>query len=118
MIFTKKLAKCEIPYMRVIDFAAYGDIYVFCDSDPVGYYLNYRHIYYHAVEDGLDCLKNLDDAYVANQGHFRLKTWFSRHNLIFIMNGWGKYCIDMEINDRSCRADRLPAFCGGAAQAA
>ncbi|MDE6219781.1 MAG: lipooligosaccharide sialyltransferase, partial [Lachnospiraceae bacterium] len=23
MIFTKKLAKCEIPYMRVIDFAAY-----------------------------------------------------------------------------------------------
>lgn len=101
MIFTKKLAKCEIPYMRVIDFAAYGDIYVFCDSDPVGYYLNYRHIYYHAVEDGLDCLKNLDDAYVANQGHFRLKTWFSRHNLIFIMNGWGKYCIDMEINDRS-----------------
>lgn len=110
MIFTKKLAKCEIPYMRVIDFAAYGDIYVFCDSDPVGYYLNYRHIYYHAVEDGLDCLKNLDDAYVANQGHFRLKTWFSRHNLIFIMNGWGKYCIDMEINDRSVVPTDCPRF--------
>ena len=110
MIFTKKLAKCECPYMEVIDFAAYEDIYVFCDSDPIGYYLNYRHLYYHAVEDGLDCLKNLDDAYVANHGHFRLKTWFSRHNLIFIMNGWGKYCLDMEINDRSVVPIDCPRF--------
>ena len=110
MIFTKRLAKCECPYMEVIDFAAYEDIYVFCDSDPVGYYLNYRHLYYHAVEDGLDCLKNLDDAYVANHGHFRLKTWFSRHNLIFIMNGWGKYCLDMEINDRSVVPTDCPRF--------
>ena len=99
MIFTKKL-----------DFAAYEDIYVFCDSDPIGYYLNYRHIYYHAVEDGLDCLKNLDDAYVANHGHFKLKTLFSRLNLIFIMNGWGKYCIDMEINDRSVVPTDCPRF--------
>lgn len=110
MIFTKKLAKCECPYMEVINFAAYEDIYVFCDSDPIGYYLNYRHLYYHAVEDGLDCLKNLDDAYVANHGHFRLKTWFSRHNLIFIMNGWGKYCLDMEINDRSVVPTDCPRF--------
>lgn len=110
MIFTKKLAKSECPYMEVIDFAAYEDIYVFCDSDPIGYYLNYRHLYYHAVEDGLDCLKNLDDAYVANHGHFRLKTWFSRHNLIFIMNGWGKYCLDMEINDRSVVPTDCPRF--------
>ncbi len=110
MIFTKKLAKCEAPYMEVVDFAAYEDIYVFCDSDPIGYYLNYRHLYYHAVEDGLDCLKNLDDAYVANHGHFRLKTWFSRHNLIFIMNGWGKYCLDMEINDSSVVPTDCPRF--------
>lgn len=110
IIFTKKLAKCEIPYMQVIDFKAYEDIYVFCDSDPIGYYLNYKRIYYHAVEDGLDCLKNLDDAYVANHGHFRLKTWFSRLNLIFIMNGWGKYCIDMEINDRNVVPTDCPRF--------
>ena len=110
MIFTKKLAKCEAPYMEIIAFAAYEDIYVFCDSDPIGYYLNYRHLYYHAVEDGLDCLKNLDDAFVANHGHFRLKTWFSRHNLIFIMNGWGKYCLDMEINDRSVVPTDCPRF--------
>lgn len=109
MIFTKKLAKCQIPYMTV-DFKSYQDIYVFCDSDPIGYYLNYKKIPYHAVEDGLDCLKNLDDAYVANSGHFKLKTWFSRHNLIFIMNGWGKYCLDMEINDRSKVPTDCPRF--------
>lgn len=110
IIFTKKLAKCEIPYLSVIDFENYEDVYVFCDSDPIGYYLNYKHIYYHAVEDGLDCLKNLDDAYVANSGHFKLKTWFSRLNLIFIMNGWGKYCLDMEINDRSVVPTDCPRF--------
>lgn len=107
MIFTKKLARYEIPYMADIDFEAYEDIYVFCDSDPIGYYLNYKKIYYHAVEDGLDCLKNLDDAYVANHNHFQLKTWFSLHNLIFIMNGWGKYCLDMEVNDIS----KVPTSC-------
>ena len=110
IIFTKKLAKCEIQYLSVIDFENYEDVYVFCDSDPIGYYLNYKHIYYHAVEDGLDCLKNLDDAYVANRGHFKLKTWFSRLNLIFIMNGWGKYCLDMEINDRSVVPTECPRF--------
>lgn len=109
MIFTKKLPKCEEPFID-IDFKAYEDVYVFCDSDPIGYYMNYKHIPYHAVEDGLDCLKNLDDAYVANQGHFKLKTWFSRHNLIFIMNGWGKYCLDMEINDRSKVPTDCPRF--------
>ena len=109
IIFTKLLPKCEEPYIK-IDFKEYEDIYVFCDSDPIGYYLNYKHIYYHAVEDGLDCLKNLDDAYVANHGHFKLKAWFSRHNLIFIMNGWGKYCLDMEINDRSVVPTDCPRF--------
>lgn len=110
MIFTKKLAKCEIPYLGVIDFEAYKDIYVYCDSDPIGYYLNYKHIYYHALEDGLDCLKNDDDAYHANYGHFGLKAWFSAHNLIFIMNGWSKYCLDMEINDRSVIQTNCPNF--------
>lgn len=100
MIFTKKLGKLQEKFID-IDFTEYQDIYVFCDSDPIGYYLSYRHIYYHAVEDGLDCLKNFDAAHVDNQGHFKLKAALAAKNLIFIQNGYGKYCLDMEVNDTS-----------------
>ena len=55
--FTKLYAKLEAPYVPV-DFRQYRDVYVFCDSDPIGYYLNQNRIYYHALEDGLNCLKN------------------------------------------------------------
>ena len=55
IIYTKKLGKRQEPYVPV-DFKQYRDIYVFCDSDPIGYYLSYKKIYYHAVEDGLDCI--------------------------------------------------------------
>jgi hypothetical protein len=108
IIFTKRFAKCLKPNMDPIGFENYEDVYVYCDSDPIGYYLNYKHIYYHAVEDGLDTLKNSDDAYLSNYGHFKLKAWFSRHNLIFIMNGWGKYCLDMEVNDISVVPGECP----------
>ncbi|MBE5847846.1 MAG: lipooligosaccharide sialyltransferase [Lachnospiraceae bacterium] len=101
IIFTKKLARLEEPFVPV-DFRAYKDVYVYCDSDPIGYYLNYKHIYYHALEDGLDCLKYLDAAYYDNRGHFKLKAWLSARNIIFIQNGYGKYCLDMEVNDLSC----------------
>ena len=100
IIYTKKLAKLEEPFMTV-DFKNYDNIYVYCDSDPVGYYLNANHIKYHAVEDGLNCLENLDDAHFSNRGHFKLKAFLSSLNVIFIQNGYGKYCIDMEINDRT-----------------
>lgn len=80
----------------------YKDIYVYCDSDPIGYYLNQNHIRYHAVEDGLNCLKNFDAARYDNRGHFKLKAFLSRYlNLIFVQNGYGKYCMDMEVNDIS-----------------
>lgn len=100
IIFTKKLGKLQEKFID-IDFTEYEDIYVFCDSDPIGYYLSYRHIYYHAVEDGLDCLKNFDAAHVDNRGHFKLKAALAANNLIFIQNGYGKYCLDMEVNDAS-----------------
>ena len=45
-----------------VNLKEYKDIYVYCDSDPIGYYLNQNHIRYHAVEDGLNCLKNFDAA--------------------------------------------------------
>ncbi len=99
--FTKRFAKLQEPFIPV-DLKAYGEVYVFCDSDPIGYFLNQNRISYHALEDGLNCLKNYDSARYDNRGHFRLKAFFSRRlNLIFIQNGYGKYCKDMEVNDLS-----------------
>lgn len=99
ILYTKKLAKLNAPYVPV-NFKEYQDIYVYCDADPIGYYLNWKHIPYHAVEDGLNTLVHNDEARYDNRGHFKLKVFFSRRlNLIFIQNGYGKYCIDMEVND-------------------
>ncbi len=98
--FTREFAKLQAPFVPV-DFKQYRNIYVFCDSDPIGLYLNMNHIYYHALEDGLDCLKTLDGARVTNRGHFAMKARMAAWNLIFIENGYSKYCIDMEINNRS-----------------
>ncbi len=109
MIFTKKYPKALEPFMA-IDFKKYKDIYVFCDSDPVGFYLSYKKIPYHALEDGLDCLKYLDAARYDNRGHFKLKAFLSSLNLIFIQNGYGKYCIDMEINDKDCLKYDCPKY--------
>ncbi len=99
--FTKEMAKAQIPYVPT-DFSKYDEVYVFCDSDPIGYYLNYKHIYYHAVEDGLDTIRNWDLARADNVGFFGLKVFLSKRlNLLFIQNGYGKYCIDMEVNNIS-----------------
>lgn len=109
IIFTKKFGKlleADVP----VDFKQYQDIYVFCDSDPIGYYLSYKKIYYHALEDGLDTLKYCDQARVTNRGHFGMKAWMAAHNLIFIENGYAKYCLDMEVNDISACPNPLPNF--------
>lgn len=99
--YTKLYGKLEESYIPV-DFKTYKDIYVYCDSDPIGYYLNYKKIYYHAIEDGLNTLKYCDAARVRNRKFFRLKVFLSSLNLLFLQNGYGKYCIDMEVNDISC----------------
>ena len=99
--FTKEYAKLEAPYLPV-NLKTYGEIFVFCDSDPIGFYLNQNRISYHALEDGLNCLVHYDAARVDNHGHFGLKAFLSEKcNLIFIQNGYGKYCLDMEVNDIS-----------------
>lgn len=98
--FTKLMGKLQEPFVPV-DFKEYEDIYVFCDSDPIGYYLSYKKIKYHALEDGLDCIRYYDTARYDNRGHFGLKAYLASKNLIFIQNGYGKYCIDMEVNDIS-----------------
>jgi hypothetical protein len=106
IVYTKKLGRLERKYVPT-DFRLYQDVYVFCDSDPIGYYLNGAHIPYHGMEDGLNCLKNYDAARYDNRGHFALKAFMSKKlNLIFVQNGYGKYCIDMEVNDIS--AIKLP----------
>ena len=101
ILFTKKFAKLEEPYVPV-DFSRYDDVYVFCDADPIGLYLNRKRIRYHAVEDGLNTLSHCVAALYDNRGHFALKKFMSmKLNLIFIRDGYSKYCIDMEVNDKS-----------------
>ncbi len=101
IIFTRKFAKLEAPFVPV-DFRKYDDIYVYCDVDPIGIYLNRNRIRYHAMEDGLDTLKPCVQAIYDNRGHFALKKFMSlKLNLIFIRDGYSKYCIDMEVNDKS-----------------
>ncbi len=96
--YTKELGKAQEEYVPV-DFKEYKDIYVFCDSDPIGFYLNYKKIRYHAVEDGLDTILYCDSARYSNIGHFGIKAFMARLGLIFIENGYSKYCIDMEVNN-------------------
>ncbi|MBD5551418.1 MAG: lipooligosaccharide sialyltransferase [Lachnospiraceae bacterium] len=108
--FTRCYAKLEAPFIPV-DFRKYREIYVFCDSDPIGYYLNQNKIYYHAMEDGLNCLVHFDAARYDNRGHFGLKAFLSKKlNLIFVQNGYGKYCLDMEVNSISAIALPCPYY--------
>ncbi len=107
--YTKRFGKLLAPFVPV-DLKQYEDIYVFCDSDPIGYYLSTHRIYYHALEDGLDCIRYYDTARFDNRGHFGLKAWMAGHNLIFIQNGYSKYCIDMEVNDISVLQYPCPKY--------
>lgn len=110
MRFTKEYAKLEEEFIP-LDFREYKDIYVYCDSDPIGYYLNQKKIPYHALEDGLNCLKYFDMARYDNRKCFWLKAFLSRQcNLLFVQNGYGKYCIDMEVNDISAIRHRCPRY--------
>jgi hypothetical protein len=107
--YTKLLGKLQQSYVPV-DFKEYKDVYVFCDSDPIGYYLSYKKIKYHALEDGLDCISTYDAARYDNRGHFKLKAFMASLNLIFIQNGWAKYCVDMEVNDISILPYSCPKY--------
>lgn len=109
MIYTKLFGKLQEPFVPV-NFREYGNIYVFCDSDPIGYYLSYKRIPYHAIEDGLDCIRGYDTARYDNRGHFELKAKLAAWNLIFIQNGYAKYCIDMEVNNIACLPYPCPKY--------
>jgi len=96
--YTKLLGKAQEKFIPV-DFKEYKEVNVYCDSDPIGYYLNYKHIKYRAIEDGLDTVMYCDDARFSNRGHFGLKCLMAKLNLIFIENGYSKYCVAMEVNN-------------------
>ncbi|MBP5528881.1 MAG: lipooligosaccharide sialyltransferase [Lachnospiraceae bacterium] len=110
--FTKAFAKAQEPFVPV-DFSKYKDVYVFCDVDPIGLYLNQKKIKYHAIEDGFNYLKFYDPvpAKADNKGFWDLKKFFSMGlNLIFIRDGYSKYCIDMEVNDLSVVKDSFRKY--------
>ncbi len=110
IIFTSKFAKLQEQFVPV-DFRDYDDIYVFCDNDPIGVYLNKKRIRYHAVEDGLNYLASFINAREDNKGGFGIKKFMSmKLNLIFMQDGYSKYCIDMEVNDRSLVKDDLDKY--------
>ncbi|MCR5404788.1 MAG: glycosyltransferase family 52 protein [Butyrivibrio sp.] len=98
--YTRLLGKLQEGYVPT-DLSGYGDVYVFCDSDPIGYYLNYKKIPYHAVEDGLNSGLLDDQARNANRGAWPLKKALAKLGLIFIESGYSRYCIDYEVNDIS-----------------
>ncbi len=98
--YTKLLGQLQEQYIPT-DMSKYQDVYVFCDSDPIGYYLNYKKIYYHAVEDGLNSGLLDDQARNANRGAWPLKKAMAGLGLIFIESGYSRYCIDYEVNDIS-----------------
>lgn len=98
--YTKLLGKLQEDYIPV-DLSEYEDIYVFCDSDPIAYYLCYKKLKYHALEDGLNSGLNDNQAMLSNVGAWPLKKFLARMGLIFIECGYSKYCIDYEVNDIS-----------------
>ena len=97
--YTKLLGALQEEYVPT-DLSKYYDVYVFCDSDPIGYYLNYKKIPYHAIEDGLNSGLLDDQARNANKGAWPLKRFMAALGLIFIESGYSRYCIDYEVNDK------------------
>lgn len=98
--YTRLLGKLQEEYVPV-DLKKYDDVYVFCDSDPIGYYLNYKKIPYHSMEDGINSILLDDQARNSNKGAFKIKCLMSKLGLIFIENGYSRYCIDFIVNDIS-----------------
>ena len=102
--YTKLLGKLQEPYIPV-DLEDFEERYVFCDSDPIGYYLNYKKLRYHSMEDGLDTCSLDDQAKVSNRGAFKIKCFMASLGLIFIENGYSRYAIDFVVNDISKNPD-------------
>lgn len=87
----------EEKYLNV-DFSNYNNIFIYCDSDPIGQYLNYKKIPYHAVEDGLDsCRINVVKG---NSRYFYPRLVLAKLGIVFIKDGYSNYAIDLEVNNK------------------
>jgi len=101
ILFTKKFAELQEQYVPV-NFKEYDEVYVFCDTDPIGLYLNQKKVHYHVVEDGLNYLSRSIPAKRDNPKGFAFKKFLSMGlNLIFLQEGYSKYAVDVEVNDLS-----------------
>lgn len=94
--FYRYLVKQEEPYLQW-DYKSYDDIYVFCDSDPVGYYLNAKHIPYTSVEDGKNSGR-YNSVVTANESMFTLKRWLAKLNYLYMQDGYSCYSRGYEVN--------------------
>lgn len=79
-----------------IDFSNFQEIFVYCDSDPIGMFLNYKKIAYTAVEDGLESIRL---AKIEKESKFViLKVMLSKLGLMFMKDGHSKFAKAVEVN--------------------
>lgn len=79
-----------------IDFSKYREIFVFCDSDPIGMFLNYKKIPYTAVEDGLESIRLTKIEKETKL--LTLKVILSKLGFMFMKDGHSKYAKALEVN--------------------
>lgn len=94
--YFRYIVKNEEPYLSR-DYGKYKDIYVFCDSDPIGYYLNGKKIPYISVEDGNNSGR-YNSVVTANKSMFTAKRWLSKANYLYMQDGYSKYSRAYEVN--------------------
>jgi hypothetical protein len=79
-----------------IDFKKYHQIFVYCDSDPIGQYLNYTRIKYIAVEDGLEAVRINNPE--RNSKLLKLKIILANLGISFMRDGYSRYAKEVEVN--------------------
>lgn len=74
-------------------------VYIYNDSEWIGWYLNDRKIYYHLLEDGLNCFKYFDQYAATMDYRRRLKELTIKLFRVAYALAQSKYCLDVELND-------------------
>lgn len=95
VFYWRYIAKQTEKYINV-DFHGFKQIYVYCDSDPIGQYLNYKRIPYTAVEDGLEAVRI--NSVEKSIDFLRLKIILAKFGIIFMRDGHSRYAKAIEVN--------------------